>query len=170
MIDEVLKHLETADRFDENAKRLFEADEKAPNWLNSYNQCLRDARRERTMAREIARKRSQETVEYFNQTRRGRVKGLKSVTIGQIFRWASIIQSSSVGTSRLRRTAIHMMAVAELFEAAEALGQINWWSSDVAPVPPGRRSPILQDLSVSGSFVQIDSGSDCGIDPVHGGT
>lgn len=156
MIDEVLKHLELASRFEENAKRLVEAEDRGPHWLTTYKQCLRDARRERALAREASRKRGRGELNDANCSPGTRVSDLNGVTVGQILRWATIIRSSSVGTSRLRRTAIRMMAVAETLEEANVIDQLMWWATDVAPVPPGRPSARPIDLDPPGTPVQID--------------
>ena len=156
MIDEVLKHLELAGRFEENAKRLVEAEDRGPHWLTTYKQCLRDARRERTLAREVVRKRRRGGVDRARRSPGTGVRDLNGVTVGQILRWATIIRSSSVGTSRLRRTAIRMMAVAEILEGANVLGQLMWWAADEAPVPPGKPSASPIDLDPPGTLVQID--------------
>lgn len=129
MIDEVSRHLEMADKYEENAKRINEADQKAPNWLDTYRQCLKDSKRERILAKRLVNRREMYSAGRDaggSQAKRKKpfCGDLNSITVGQILRWASIGKSSSMGTVRLRRFALRLQNVAEFLEEGGALGQL----------------------------------------------
>lgn len=159
MIDEVLRHLELAGRFEENAQRLADSSDKGPNWLVTYNQCLSDARRERAIARRIAQNRSAAEVKGSKQHRSLSAQALKAVTVGQILRWAAITRSSPIGTSRLSSTALRMMAIAKVLEEANVLTQLIWWAADIAPVAPGKTPATLVEVSAARNVVEFGRGS-----------
>jgi hypothetical protein len=151
VIDVVMRHLELASQFEENARRLVESRDKGPNWTNAYNRSLADARRARELARKIAQglevdsmvghaKRSE------RRANRSRKADVRRVTIGQILRLASIIESSSPGTARLRRAASRMKEIVAILEGSAVLSQFMWWARDMSPVPPGRCGEPMTEI------------------------
>lgn len=155
VIDEVLRNLELANQFEQNARRLLDGGNKGPRWVDVYNRCLAEAKRVRGLAREIARSRGAattvvETAMHKAAGHRPRKINFEKITVGRILHLVAIIQSSSPGTARLKRASLRMKEIVGVLEGTSAIGQILWWAEDVSPIPPGRPAEVLNEIRSSG--------------------
>ena len=149
MFKQIVNHLEIADEFEWNARRLFKSETRPPNWTNAYIQCLGDASRERALARSLAVSAhtdsfrddlSAESVEDDN-----RPGDIRNITLRQLLRLAAIARSAPAGSQRMRQAAQRIRQVAALLQSNGAMAQLVWWCADIVPVPPGKPAIALDE-------------------------
>lgn len=145
MLDQIIGRLETADEFERHAKRLLESGSRPPNWTHTYIECLGDASRERTIARELVLL-AHKTSDQGNRSTEGAKADESSSDIGgmtlrQVLRLVDAARSSPAGSQRMRKAARRLSQVAACLHDNDAMAQLLWWNPDLQPVPPGR--PVI---------------------------
>jgi hypothetical protein len=142
MFDLIIGHLETADEFERNAKRLLESGTRPPNWTHTYIECLGDACRERAAARKLIVLahnnpwKVNQSADGAEDDRRG--SEIRDMTLGQLIRLAASTRSAPAGSQRMRHSAQRMYDVAKLLRLNQTMAQLLWWCADLEPVPPGK--------------------------------
>lgn len=145
MFDQVINHLEIANEYEWNARRLFETAIKSPNWTDTYLQCLGNARRERAVARNLVMIALQDSCADELAPQRGEWERcpdeIRRMTLEQLLQLAATAQSSPAGSRKMRRASERISQVAALLQSNNALAQLLWWCAEVEPIPPGK--PVI---------------------------
>jgi hypothetical protein len=142
VLNQIINHLEIADQYEWNAKRVLELCPKPPNWAYTYIECLADASRERAVARMLV-------MEAYNNSRKSDlpVYGVKSrelrseirdTTLGQLVRLVAVAKGSPAGSERMRHVVQRLNQIAQYLDSNGIMSQLLWWCEEVEPVPPGR--------------------------------
>ena len=142
MFDQIVGHLETADEFERNAKRLLESGTRPPSWTHTYIECLGDASRERAAARKLILLahdgpwKANQSVDGAKDDGPG--SDIRDMTLGQLIRLAASTRSAPAGSQRMRHSAQQMCDVAKLLRLNQTMAQLLWWCADLEPVQPGK--------------------------------